>query len=323
MAKPRRPRATKDANRLRIVSAKGERSPRPGRARDVRSAASDSSLEPTESPEALADRLAASTFEPDWRARVVGRSLAPAAEKAVRRGRQLLSAASRLILRSGGDDFTVQKVASEAGLTLRAFYQHFSGKDDLLIALIEESQIVMARLLTQHAARFDDPLDRLGGALYWALDDRQHTNRDYNAALLRYVRRSSLVASERVSAARRPIAEVFTKLIDDAMVAGDVERGDPERSAFALLALHLSYTQVSYLGNDLGARLPSVPEYLRLCIHALGARLEAGWEERFVVSDAEAARSKRDAERQAAAALRWPEDRIDPIDGVDSDATSR
>lgn len=280
MSKPRRP-TTKEPTSigLRVVSEKTER---PG--------------PPASSP------------EPDWRARVVGRSLAPAAEKAVRRGQQLLSAASRLILRSGGDDFTVQKVASEASLTLRAFYQHFSGKDDLLIALIEESQIVMARLLTRHAMRFDDPLDRIGGALYWALDDRQHTAREYNAALLRYVRRSSLVAPDRVSAARRPVAEVFTRLIDDAMIAGQIERGDPERSAFGLMALHLSYTHVTYLGNDLGARLPSIPEYVRLCVHGLGARLPIGWEERFVVSNAEAARSKRDAERLAADALRRPDE---------------
>ncbi len=249
--------------------------------------------------------------EPGWRARVVGRSLAPAADKAVRRGQQLISAASDLILRSGGDEFTVQKVASEAGLTLRAFYQHFSGKDDLLIALIEESQLVMARLLTRHAARFEEPLDRIGGALYWALDDRQHTAGDYNAALLRYVQRTSLTSPERVSAARRPVVTVFTRLIDEAMVAGVIERGDPERSAFALMALHLSYTRVTYLGNDLSSRLPSIPELVRFCVHGLGAQLDVGWEQRFVMSDEAAAISKRTSERLALESLRRPEGRPD------------
>lgn len=252
---------------------------------------------------------ASAESEPGWRARVVARSLAPAADKAVRRGQQLISAASNLILRSGGDEFTVQKVASEAGLTLRSFYQHFSGKDDLLIALIEESQLVMARLLTRHAARFEEPLDRIGGALYWALDDRQHTAGDYNAALLRYVQRTSLTSPERVSAARKPVAAVFTHLIDDAMVAGSIERGDPERSAFALMALQLSYTRVTYLGNDLSSRLPSIPELVRLCIHGLGARLAVGWEQRFVMSDEDAAISKRASEKLAVESLRRPDPR--------------
>lgn len=243
-------------------------------------------------------------IEPGWRARVVGRSLAPAAEKAVRRGQQLLSAASRLILRSGGDDFTVQKVASEAGLTLRAFYQHFSGKDDLLIALIEESQLVMARLLTRHAARFEDPLERLGGALYWALDARQHTASDYNAALLRFTQRTALTAPDRLSAARKPVLTVFTRLVDEAMNAGTIERGDPERVAFAWLALQESFTRVGHLGNDLSTRVPSVPELVRFCVLGLGARLPVGWESRFVLSDEEAAVSRRTSERLAADSLR-------------------
>ena len=75
--------------------------------------------------EPAADEVVASEWEPGWRSRVVSRSLAPAADKAVRRGQELISAASRLILRSGGDEFTVQKVASEAGLTLRAFIRRF------------------------------------------------------------------------------------------------------------------------------------------------------------------------------------------------------
>lgn len=242
--------------------------------------------------------------EPGWRARVVGRSLAPAAEKAVQRGQRLLSAASRLILRSGGDDFTVQKVASEAGLTLRAFYQHFAGKDDLLIALIEESQLVMARLLTRHAARFEDPLERIGGALYWALDERQHTAGDYNAALLRFVQRTALTAPERLGAARRPVLAVYTRLVDEAMNAGAIERGDPERSAFAWMALQDSFTRVTYLGNDLSSRVPSVPELVRFCVLGLGARLPVGWESRFVLSDEQAAVSRRASEQLAAESLR-------------------
>lgn len=246
--------------------------------------------------------------EPGWRSRVVGRSLAPAADKAIRRGQQLISAASRLIHRSGGDDITVQQIAAEAGLTLRAFYQHFPGKDELLIALMEESQLVMARLLVRQAARFDDPLDRIGGALYWALDERQHTAGDYNAAMMRSVQRGALsIAPERLAAARRPVVAVFTRLIDEAMAEGAIERGDAERSAFAWMALHASFVRVHYLGNDLSSRLPSIPELVRFCVLGLGAKLPVGWEERFVIGDEEAAISKRASERLAAAVVRRSE----------------
>lgn len=296
------------ADRLAIVRSRAESNERrdPGRAEGVDAESARSELESRDGATPSAE---AGELDPGWRARVVGRSLAQASDKAVRRGQQLISAASDLILRSGGDDFTVHKVASEAGLTLRAFYQHFSGKDDLLIALIEESQLVMARLLTRHADRFEAPLDRIGGALYWGLDDRQHTAGDYNAALMRYVQRTTLSSPERLAAARRPALAVFTRLIDAAMIEGSIERGDPEHAAFSLMALQMNFTRVTYMGNDLTSRRPSVPELVRFCVLGLGARLAVGWEERFVMSDEEAAVSKRASERLALESMRRPEHR--------------
>lgn len=293
------------ADRLAIVRPRGDRAGSIG-SEGIVAAIDGDALDAHEAADAA---IEAGALEPGWRARVVGRSLAQASDKAVRRGQQLISAASDLILRSGGDDFTVQKVASEAGLTLRAFYQHFSGKDDLLIALIEESQLVMARLLTRHADRFEEPLDRIGGALYWAFDDRQHTAGDYNAALMRYVQRTTLTAPERLAAARRPALAVFTRLIDAAMVEGSIERGDPEHVAFSLMALQMNFTRVIYLGNDLTSRRPSVPELVRFCVLGLGARPAVGWEARFVLSDEAAAVSKRASERLALESMRRPEHR--------------
>ena len=111
-----------------------------------------------------------------WRSRVVNRSLGPATDKVVERGRTFIAAAARRIERTGVDELTIQKVASEAGLSLRLLYQHFEGKDDLLVALIEEGQIVLAQLLEQQAATRSDPLEQLAVALYFATDPREHTD---------------------------------------------------------------------------------------------------------------------------------------------------
>jgi len=121
--------------------------------------------------------------------------------------------------------------------------------------------------------------------------------------------RASLTSPERVSAARRPVVNVFTRLIDEAMVAGAIERGDPERSAFALMALHMSHTRVTYLGNDLSSRTPSIPELVRFCVLGLGARLPVAWEQRFVMSDEDAALSRRASEKVALESLRRSDSR--------------
>jgi AcrR family transcriptional regulator len=235
----------------------------------------------------------------DWRTRMIGRSIGPAADRAIRRGHAIISAAARIIYRSGGDDFTMRKVADEAGLSLRALYQHFSGKDDLLVALFEESQVVFARLIERHAARHADPLERLGAALYFATDPRQHTDRDYNAALTRYVVRASVTAAEQVGHARRPVIEVLTRLINEGMQAGELEPGDPEAAAASISLAYASYQFSTYLGNSIGAALPASEKLIRFWLQGMGAHLPAGWEERLRITDEEALTYRHESERAA------------------------
>ncbi len=234
-----------------------------------------------------------------WRARVVGRSLGPAAVKAVRRGRTLITAAARLIQRSGGDDFTMQQLADEAGLSLGLVYQLFSGKDDLLVALVEEAQVVLARLIERQAEKWSNPLDKLGAALYFATDPRQHTDRHYNAALARYVIRVSLTAPGQLGRARRPVVEVITRLIDEAHQAGQLENCDPGLAAAAILLAYISYEQNVLLGNSIGAPLPPNEQFIRFCLLGIGARLPTGWEEQFRLSGDEAAHYRLESERAA------------------------
>jgi AcrR family transcriptional regulator len=230
-----------------------------------------------------------------WRSRVVGRSLGEATERAVDRGQALISAVGRLIQQSGVDDFTMQQVAAEAGLSLRVVYQLFSGKDDLLVALIEESQAVFARLLEWHAARHSDPLEKLGAALYFATDPRQHPNASYNAALARFVVRISACAPAQLGRARRPVTEVVEGLVAEAMTAGEIDPGDPELAAGSVLLAYNSYQLNTVLGSAVGATLPSNEQFIRFCLCGLGARLLVGWEERLRLTDDEAARYRREA----------------------------
>jgi AcrR family transcriptional regulator len=209
----------------------------------------------------------------------------------VQRGHALISAAARLIQQSGADELTMQNVATEAGLSLRVLYQHFEGKDDLLVALIEETQVVFARLLEDNVVGRSDPLERLGAALYFATDPRQHSDRQYNTALAKFLARTAISAPEELGRAHRPVVEFLTRLIDDAMRAGQIEAGDPEQAAFNIHLAYFNYDQNVLLGNSVGAMQPSNELFLRFCIQGLGAQLPLGWEEQFRLSDDEARRS--------------------------------
>ena len=242
-------------------------------------------LDPSHDEELLPSRQ-------DWRARVVDHSLGEATGRALEDGRALISAASRLIMRSGGAEFSMHNVAAEAGVSRRVLYRLFEGRDDLLAALLEESHVVFARLIGEHADRFTDPVDRIGAALYFASDPRQLTDPSYNAALARFGMAAALRAPAVLGRTRRPVVVVFTGLVADALEAGRTRRGSP-RVLGRILALSLgAYQQDVFVRTHGEVASATQDEFLRYCIGGLGADVPAGWTDRFHLSDDEAAVSR-------------------------------
>src|ERR1700712_4556857 len=77
--------------------------------------------------------------EPSWRERAVSRSLNGARSRAEVRVQRFLDAAFSLIDEKGTSEFTIQEVIDRSKQSLRGFYQYFNGKDELLLALFEET----------------------------------------------------------------------------------------------------------------------------------------------------------------------------------------
>src|SRR5215475_10886177 len=77
--------------------------------------------------------------EPDWRERAVARSLDAARSRAEERVQRFLDAAFELIDERGSTEFTIQDVVERSKQSLRAFYEYFEGKDELVLALFEET----------------------------------------------------------------------------------------------------------------------------------------------------------------------------------------
>src|SRR5205823_13675997 len=85
------------------------------------------------------DAATSETTEPAWRRRAVSRSLDAARSRAEKRAQRFLDAAFELMDEKGTTDFTIQEVIDRSKQSLRGFYQYFDGKDELLLALFEES----------------------------------------------------------------------------------------------------------------------------------------------------------------------------------------
>jgi AcrR family transcriptional regulator len=96
-----------------------------------------------------------------WREQAVARSVDPVRARAERRVQRFLDAALEIIVDEPGRDFTVQEVVKKSGQSLRSFYQNFNGKDELLLALLEESVYETASRLAVAMQREPDAIGRL------------------------------------------------------------------------------------------------------------------------------------------------------------------
>jgi AcrR family transcriptional regulator len=212
--------------------------------------------------------------EPAWRQRAVSRSLHAARSRAEQRVQRFLDAAFELIDEKGTTDFTIQEVIDRSKQSLRGFYQYFDGKDELLLALFEDSVAESAADLHDAVEGHTDPIDRLH-----AFTIRLHewcepadTNRKRGSHNRRPISEFSVQLAvahpERVKAAMEPVSRLLLELIEEAKAANAIKASDSRRAA-ALMQQTVMY---SWLGNrliqDPRMRL-SAEETWEFCLHGL------------------------------------------------------
>ena len=96
-----------------------------------------------------------------WEQRMLERSLDSARVQALARSGEFVHAALALLEEQGSDDFTVQDVVQRSGGSLRRFYQLFSSKDDLILALFEELITQLVEHIPGTVEAGSPPLERL------------------------------------------------------------------------------------------------------------------------------------------------------------------
>lgn len=67
------------------------------------------------------------------------------------RTRQIMTAAFALLAEQGLEGLTIRAVLKRTGLARRAFYERFAGKDDLVLAVFEDTLVLLARALSEKA----------------------------------------------------------------------------------------------------------------------------------------------------------------------------
>lgn len=96
-----------------------------------------------------------------WQERTIERRLSAARARALARSSRFLATALELVEESGRADFTIQTLIDRSNLSLRAFYQHFAGKEELLLALYENATSQFIEAIRHEVDMADGPMEQL------------------------------------------------------------------------------------------------------------------------------------------------------------------
>jgi AcrR family transcriptional regulator len=96
-----------------------------------------------------------------WQERAIERRLGDARALAVARSTRFMATALELVQESGQASFTLQTLADRANLSVRTFYQHFAGKDELLLALYEDVTAQFTEAIREKVEAAEGPMGQL------------------------------------------------------------------------------------------------------------------------------------------------------------------
>ncbi len=214
--------------------------------------------------------------EPAWRERAVSRSLHAARSRAERRVQRFLDAAFELIDEKGTTEFTIQEVIDRSQQSLRGFYQYFDGKNQLLLALFEETIREATDDLQGVVDAQTQPIERLRAftiRLHEWCDPSEKPRKRGTHNRRPIVEFSVQLAAdhpEQVKAAMAPIMHTMLELIEAADAAGAIDVGDARRAA-GLLQQTVMYSWFSNRLAESARSRVTAEETWDFCLHGLGA----------------------------------------------------
>jgi AcrR family transcriptional regulator len=180
----------------------------------------------------------------------------------VQRGR-LLQAAAEVFAQRGYAEATAEAISREAGMSKATFYEHFSNKEEAILALFDMAQTVMADRVAEAMDAADEPEARIRAGLYAFLG----TVADFPAAsqtLLVEI----IGAGPRAIERRDAIVEQFARLVDDENRRTHERFGTPRLKSFED-AVALVGAMVELASRHVRLDRPSDPQELEPVIERL------------------------------------------------------
>ncbi len=192
----------------------------------------------------------------EWETRSTHRVVEARRDQILERSRQIVEAAYELLAEESLEGLTIRAVLKKTGLSRRAFYERFADKDDLVVAVFEQTIRLAAAYYTREIEALSDPLERLKlivtsvvlGNNSTERVDREHSDRR-GAAMSREHLRLAESRPDDLQSALRPLLALIAQQLSDGMDAGSVRRGDPQRLAALVYNLLSTTVHTELLGQ--------------------------------------------------------------------------
>jgi AcrR family transcriptional regulator len=200
-----------------------------------------------------------------------GRS-ATVGEDVTSRPERFMRSALAILGETGRTDFTVLEVVERTKTSLRSFYQHFSTKDELLLALIE-------RIMAESARHWRAGTDDLSGpAALRALIDRicvppgSDTQDRVNRGLTSYNDRLADLMPQQYAKVLGPLHALIADIIRRGVADGDFcDRLDVDATSALIMQSVLGAMRLRVLGAELSGAPVDARHIYDFCARALRA----------------------------------------------------
>jgi AcrR family transcriptional regulator len=215
----------------------------------------------------------ATAATPAWQDRAVTRSLGRARIEAEERSARIVEVAREVAQSSPTGDFTLQAVVDRAGISTRTLYQHFRGKDDLLVAMFEEAQRESGRALREAVDLETDPLARL--RTFVVVRQRMLRPTPLARLLVQHHFRLQETHPDELRHAVEPVVSLLTTLVGEAAADGAIHVVDVDTAVTLVFQTVTTAMQQVVLGSSPTGVLPTPEEVWEFCVRGLGGGNDA------------------------------------------------
>ncbi|HEY4946993.1 MAG TPA: TetR/AcrR family transcriptional regulator [Acidimicrobiales bacterium] len=206
-----------------------------------------------------------------WQERTVERSLKAARQRAISRGSMFIAAAVELLRTTGKPDFTVQEVVDHSGMSLRSFYHHFATKDDLLLALVEETVQRHVGSARKQVEAESDPVVKLR-VLLTSMFGSEETDDPASRGLVLFQWHLAGSRTDEFAASFSPYVDIVMEILEAGAAAGTF-RTDISVPVLASLVIHtlVSILDMRVLGVNLNDEAVTTDDMVRWCLSGVMA----------------------------------------------------